>query len=238
MILFLDFDGTITPIVSSPELAVLSAETRAVLKELNEAPNTRVAVVSGRSIGDLKQRVALPLIYAGNHGLEIEGPGMQFRHELAEQLAPRLLDVLEPVRRVLAHVPDILFEQKGLTASVHYRQVPSGLWPFVIETVQEIVSNSAPGFLTRNGKRVVEIRPAIDWNKGRAALWILDQLGVREETILCMGDDETDEDLFRLLPEAETYHVGQPGESAARYTVPSPEEAVRVLQNLLPIAAR
>jgi trehalose-phosphatase len=205
VVLFLDYDGTLTPIVSHPRFAKLSASKRKVLRELVRCPNLRVAIVSGRSLREIKRQVRIKgLIYAGNHGLEYEGLRLRFVHPEAraarrwlKPLAARLRKVLKPFRRAFV-------EDKGLTLSVHYRNLP----PKRVAAAKALFLEAAGPCLesrravTTAGKKVWEVRPGVRWNKGTLVLRLLSRLSARFSRSLLpvyLGDDQTDEDAFKVL---------------------------------------
>jgi trehalose 6-phosphate phosphatase len=225
--LFLDYDGTLTPIVSRPELARLPAETREVLRRL--ASLATVAVVSGRALADVRALVGLEeLVYAGNHGFEIRGPDGTFS---AKQIGAAFRDdvglVLDRLAPELARVEGAWVEDKGHSLSVHYRQVPEGRAGDV-EAIVDQVLEGFPRLAKRYGKKVLEVRPRIEWDKGRAVVWLLEALHLDGEGVLPMylGDDVTDEDAFRALagrgvgvlvseasrPSAAAFRLSDPGE--------------------------
>ena len=215
--LFLDFDGTLAPIVSDFREASLDEETRALLHALSRLPGMRIAIISGREVGDLQARVDLDLIYAGDHGLETRGQGLQFAQPDAVALQPSLLDLVGALRNDLAAVPGVLVERKGFSASVHYRNSLVRDVPFIRRVVERHLSQYGDAFILREGKKVFEVRPNVNWNKGKCARWILEQLGRPNSLSLCIGDDETDEDLFVELPHSLTVRVGAAPRTAARY---------------------
>ena len=134
-----------------------------------------MGLVSGRGLDDLMAMVDLPgLIYAGNHGLEIRGPGMDFIHPAAAQLRPELDKLLNALRENLAGYAGVLVEGKGLTLSVHYRLTPPELRPQLYAAFEETVAAAQPAGQVRitRGKEVLEVRPAVDWDKGKAILRI------------------------------------------------------------------
>ncbi|HWP36485.1 MAG TPA: bifunctional alpha,alpha-trehalose-phosphate synthase (UDP-forming)/trehalose-phosphatase [Gemmatimonadales bacterium] len=198
--LFLDYDGTLTPIVDRPEDAVLAPEAREILAQADRAGHVETVVVSGRSLEDIRARVGLPeLTYVGNHGLEIEGPGIAFRHPDAmryEDVVARAAEALEalPVRggRV---------ERKGLTLSWHVRDIPPRERPLAEQSAAAVLRRA--GLVVTTGIDVIEGRPPIDWHKGSAVLHVLvHRHGPAWPTrvrALYVGDDRTDEDAFRSL---------------------------------------
>ena len=223
--LFLDFDGTLAPIVPRPGDAAMPEATYQALANLAARPNYTVAFVSGRSAADLRQRAAIPnAVYAGNHGLEIEGRGLRF--ETRED--PLLRETVEALRLGLAWSPESEIEDKVLSASIHFRRVPPADWP----RVQAVVRATVPPALNlRGGKMVFELRPAVPWHKGSAVLWIIEQLRLAGACHVYIGDDLTDEDAFAVLPEGITVHVG-PGETLAKYRLGGVEEVGQLLERL------
>lgn len=206
MLVALDFDGTLAPIVERPELAALPASTEEALARLARRQDTDVAVVSGRALEDVRARVGLrDIFYAGNHGLEIEGPGLHEIHREAAAARPAIAACAESLRHALAGIDGVIVEDKGLTLSVHYRLVADEA---AAERVREAVSGECaerPGLRLTRGKKVVEIRPDVAWDKGRATRFLLAALeagGAGAVPALFIGDDETDEDAFRAIREA------------------------------------
>ena len=162
VLLLFDYDGTLTPIVARPEDAILSDETRQRLAALAGTDRFVVGVVSGRGLSDLEALVAVPgLIYAGNHGLEMRGGGMDFVHPEAPGFEASLVEVTRLLEQELATVPGALVDNKRLTLTVHFRNTPESHAAQVDNTV---VAATAPYVeagqmrITR-GKKVVEVRP-------------------------------------------------------------------------------
>jgi len=201
----LDFDGTLAPIVDDSDAAALPAPLRERLVALRDCESVRVAVVSGRELADLRDRVAVEgVAYAGNHGLERWVDGRRSVAPDARLSADAVSRVCDRLGDRLAHVPGVVIEDKALTATVHVRTVPDDRVPeverVVGETVEEVTSVDGPALEVRDGKAIREIRPAVGWDKGRA----VEQL-VREAPDgwlpLYVGDDVTDEDAFEALRE-------------------------------------
>jgi alpha,alpha-trehalase len=197
---FLDYDGTLTPIVDRPELAVLSEDMRAVVRGL--AVRCPVAIVSGRDRADVERLVGLDgLVYAGSHGFDIAGPGgLRKEHERAAAFLPALDLAEERLRRELAGIDGALVERKKFAIAVHYRLVAENHVARVESVVAAVVAETADLRRTA-GKKVFELRPRVDWDKGRAVLWLLQALGLDREDVLplYLGDDDTDEDAFAAL---------------------------------------
>lgn len=228
----LDFDGTLTEIDEDPAAPGLSAERRAILARL-PGPDRRLAIVSGRGLEDVRARVAVPeAIYIGNHGLEIGGPGITRRPP--EEVAERLARLLEVVADRLGEGPHgVHLEDKTWTATLHVR--PRGdarRLTRVEDRLRDLVEEA--GFVLRPGKASWAIRPADAFDKGDALRHVIDALpGGSAERTLYVGDDETDEDAFRALPNAVTVRVGDRSlETAARYRLADPTEVYRLLDAL------
>jgi trehalose 6-phosphate phosphatase len=239
LVLLLDFDGTLAPIVDRPELAAIPDATRAALDRLLAAPGVVAAVVSGRGMADARERARIPgIAYAGNHGMEIEGPGVHRVHPEAQAARPQLEAVMAAVGPALAAVPGAFVEDKGLTLSIHYRLAP----PHLVERVREAVHGAADGrdgLRVTEGKMVLEVRPRVEWDKGRAVLFLLDHLRPPEGApVLYLGDDTTDEDAFRALAswpgggEGVLVAESPPAATAARAYVRSPEEVGALFEAL------
>jgi trehalose-phosphatase len=244
IILLTDYDGTLTPIVERPELAFLAESTRQLLRTLSRRHNSTVGVISGRALADLKNRVGISgLIYAGNHGLEIEGPGIRFVSPVAEELRPILRILHYVLSRALSTIRGVLVENKGLSLSVHYRLVDRHKTSEVENIVRRVVGVAEANGKARitSGKKVFEVRPAVNWDKGKAIKLLMKRYGKggRRSGLMpiYLGDDLTDEDGFRVI---EAYGngisilVGNPTfDSAARYFLKSPGEVAIFLETLL-----
>ncbi len=197
---FLDYDGTLTPIVDRPELAVMSDSMRAIVRSLAE--RCSVAVVSGRDRPDVEKLVGIDnLIFAGSHGFDIASPdgrsiqreeGGEFG-ELLEKVTARLHEVMDPIEGAL-------IEPKKASVAAHYRLVSEDDRPKIKAVVDEILAAHSNLRVTP-GKMVYEIQPKLDWNKGKAVLYLLEALGLDGDDVMPMylGDDVTDEDAFHAL---------------------------------------
>lgn len=230
LVLLLDFDGTLAPIVDRPELAAMPPRTRRALLRLMAMDGVTAAVVSGRGLADVRERAAIPgIAYAGNHGMEIEGAGLHRIHPEAAAARPLLQAAAARIEADLEGIDGAFLEDKGLTLSVHYRMAPDHA-----EEVREIVLEAADGhpeLQVTEGKMVLEVRPRVEWDKGRAVIFLLDQMRPPADApVLYLGDDRTDEDAFRALrgwdPAAEGVLVADPppAESAATSVLRDPAE--------------
>ncbi|MEM9514845.1 MAG: trehalose-phosphatase [Actinomycetota bacterium] len=194
---FTDYDGVLTPIVAHPDEAVLSDEMRSAVTALGAT--VPVAIVSGRDLDDVADKVAIDgLWYAGSHGWQVRGPDGSMYHP--HESAPGVTAALDDAEQTLASVTDIegvWIDRKRFAITVHYRATPDELIPEVERRVGEI-SAAFEDLRVENGKKAFELRPTDDWNKGTVVSWLLDQMGLAEETTLPIffGDDVTDEDGF------------------------------------------
>jgi len=200
--LFLDFDGTLTPIVSRPEKAFLSFQMRELIQRLCSVH--KVAIVSGRELGDIKERVGIPeCVYVGNHGLEIEGNGISFKVNGAVEARSEIMKFLREIQEAIreGNIRGAVLEDKKLTASIHYRLMDK----IDIEAFLSLVRSALKPYLEKGlfriveGKKVVEVRPNIQWEKGKAVQWLMMQDGFKESIPIYIGDDETDRDAFRAI---------------------------------------
>ncbi len=201
-VVFLDYDGTLTPIVSQPEDAVLSDEMSETLDEL--ADLCTVAIITGRDMDNVKELVKLDnLIYAGSHGFRISGPDGLYQEN---QQAMKLLAKLDSIEKVLQErigkkISGARIERKRYAIAVHYRNTDEKDIPAIRDHIDEVLKKHTD-FKTGGGKKIIEVKPGIDWHKGRAVEWILDTLGYagKENIIpIYIGDDLTDEDAFDTL---------------------------------------
>lgn len=236
---FLDFDGTLAPIVRRPESVVLSAGNRHTLRRLSACPGVRVAIISGRSLADLKKRLRPgPIACAGNHGMEIEGPGFRFRFRTPRGY-PRTLDrVRTALSSLPSRFPGTELEDKGLTLTFHYRRARGRVVSEAVAAFRVAVRPFRSRLQIRSGKRILEIRPPASWGKGDAVRWLLLNKswfpGRSAVTSVVVGDDRTDEDAFRAIGErGVTVRVGRSSRSAARYYLEDTDSVARFLERLV-----
>ena len=226
--LFSDFDGTLVPIRDRPDECSLDPAVARTLAALDATEHVQVSIVSGRELNDLRSRVGVEgIAYAGNHGLEIEGPGFRFREPNAVALAAAVNRLVQELAVAVADIPGAWVQPKGLSATVHYRQVQPPDEPLVIETVRRVsaAAVAAQQIILRPGKKVVEIRPSVNWDKGKAVRWMVERAPTPEPPlIIYFGDDTTDEDAFVECRDGITVVVGECPNSAAQYFVHSHEE--------------
>lgn len=229
---FLDYDGTLTPIVSRPEDAWLADSTRQVIGEL--AARVPVAILSGRDLNDVRRRVDVDgIVYAGSHGFDIAGPG--FRRELGADYLPDLDAAEKELHDPLDEIPGAQLERKRFSVAAHYRNVSENDLSAFTQAVEAVAARHCE-LRCIDGKKVIELLPSIDWDKGKAVLWLIETLGLTREHVLpiYIGDDMTDEDAFRALNRCGVgILVSEQSEpTAATYSLKNPTEVERFLCGL------
>jgi trehalose 6-phosphate phosphatase len=229
---FLDYDGTLTPIVETPDKAVLGASMRSALLALNRS--CVVGIISGRGLADIRCLVGIEgLIYAGSHGFEIAGPvHVQPKNSEALAFLPIIDKAEQEIRDKISPIEGSLVERKKFGIAIHYRLVDPGRVPAVEAAVDEVASKY--GELRKAyGKKVFELQPAMDWHKGKALQFVLKAMKLDDDEILpfYIGDDVTDEDAFRALINKGCGIVvwDRPFPTAARYCLKSCEEVRRFI---------
>ena len=238
LVVMLDVDGTLAPIAPRPEDAAVPLETRRAVAALAAREDVHVALVSGRAAADARRLVGVANTWVvGNHGIEVESPEGETTVE--PQVAGYAGAVAQAARRLttlLEHVAGVLVENKRWTLSVHYRLADPGVLPRLKAVVEEVAREH--GLRATTGKMVFELRPPVRVDKGTAVLSLALRLGALDEraSLLFAGDDQTDEDAFRLLrarvPRAVTVHVAgeAPRATAAEFTVAGPGALRAVLE--------
>jgi trehalose-phosphatase len=236
-----DYDGTLTPLVPDPDEAWLSEEARQCLEALAKSPQIHVAVVSGRDVADLRARVRVSgVIYAGCHGLEIEGPSLSFRHPEAEAQEESLNAIGRQLSERASMVRGMRIEPKRFGVAVHYRHVAQDEMRRVETELARAIQQGGSRLKIFHGSQVIEIQPQVGWHKGDCVLWIRDLL-LRTATpplmTIYLGDDWTDENAFEALAgQGITVRVGS-GVPASRAAYRLPDVA-DVQQLLTALATR
>uniref|UniRef100_A0A0E0K380 Trehalose 6-phosphate phosphatase n=1 Tax=Oryza punctata TaxID=4537 RepID=A0A0E0K380_ORYPU len=227
---FLDYDGTLSPIVDDPDKAVMSPVMRAAVR--NVAKYFPTAIVSGRSRNKVFEFVKLKeLYYAGSHGMDIMASSANHEHS-AEKVTKSLLQVVSGIEGATV-------ENNKFCVSVHYRNVAEKDWKLVAQLVNEVLE-AFPRLKVTNGRMVLEVRPVIDWDKGKAVEFLLQSLNLNDsENVIpiYIGDDRTDEDAFKVLRQRNCGYgilVSQvPKETEAFYSLRDPSEVMEFLNFLV-----
>jgi trehalose-phosphatase len=236
--LFLDYDGTIVPLAATPQKAVLTGKMAGRLRRIVKNPAIIPVIVSGRALKDIKSMVKLPgIIYAGNHGLEIDYYGRYLSIVADKGFEKRIQQLKNILNRELKGIRGVILENKGVSLGAHYRLVAGK----EVSLVKKIFYKITKSFIKNKqlkikpGKKVLEIVPALNWDKGKFVKWLLDTEAEDKNkiTVFYLGDDKTDEDAFKVLGKnGYTVFVGTPGHSAARYFLRSTEEVGLFLDKL------
>lgn len=228
----LDFDGTLAPIANEPDAAALPTATREVLVRLQRL--VPLAVISGRGLSDVRHKVGLEgVVYAGSHGFEIAGPGLDFLHAVAESVAPVLATVHDELQTELDPIAGVRFEAKRVSLAVHDRQVAD---PAERDRIASACARAGErhGLRVKTGKRIYELGPSVDWHKGRALELVMERCAPGRVP-LYVGDDTTDEDAFAAIAGTGVGVVVVANEerrTAARYRLGDPEQVRAFLGRL------
>lgn len=234
-VVFLDFDGTLAPIVDDPDDAALPRRGRELLARL--ATHRTIAVVSGRDLDDLRKRVGVDgLFYAGSHGIRLAGPG-GWTQELDE--AGRFLPALDRAEAALADrlagLAGVTLERKRFALAIHYRQAGDPVEARVRRAAEEVAEASGE-LRVASGRMVIELRPALDWGKREAIRRLLEVLELRGEKVfpIYIGDDLTDEDAFDAIRSDGLPIVvrGRDGTTRAWLALDDPPAVLRFLAEL------
>ena len=195
---FYDFDGTLSDIVNNPDAARPVAGAVEALRKL--AARCPVAVLSGRDLADVTQRLGLPGIwYAGSHGFELTAPdGTHHQNDAAAAAIPVLERAAAELRDRLGSIPGIVVEHKRFGVAVHYRNAARDRVGEVAAAVR--AAGQRDGLRVTTGREVIELRPDMDWDKGKTLRWVIDHLREARSggplVPVYVGDDITDEDAF------------------------------------------
>jgi len=241
ILLALDYDGTLTPIVSSPEKALLSPNVKKLIISLKNKPNFSIGVITGRALSDIKNLVGIEdIYYAANHGFEIEGRGVKFRHSSYLKFAKYLEKIADELRHATKDIKGAIVEDKGFTLSLHYRMVKGER----IAKIKRIFKRICQQYLKSRrikiteGKKVLEVRPAFKWNKAGAfqmikRIVLAEKKNIKNILSIYIGDDKTDEDIFQVIKEKDiSIFVGKAKSSKAKYFLSSTKEVAQFLKKL------
>ncbi|MEV4729972.1 trehalose-phosphatase [Saccharopolyspora sp. NPDC049426] len=243
LVLVLDFDGTLAPIREDPTEVVMPARTRDVLQQLSR--HSPVAVLSGRDLDDVRRRVHLDeLWYAGSHGFELASPdGALIAHDVGDSALHGLDEAERHLREELKLIPGSRVDRKRFALAVHYRNVRPDFTDDVLSAVDRI-GRTFPALRLAHGRRVIELLPDVDWNKGRALRWLLEHMGLAGAGAVPVfaGDDYTDEDALREVREDGIGVVVRSAEHGdrltwAHYGVDDPSSLTGLLARFVSLAA-
>jgi trehalose 6-phosphate phosphatase len=236
---FLDYDGVLSPIVDRPEDAVMTREMRRTVSEL--AARCPVCVVSGRDRSVVQRLMGLDdLIVAGSHGFDIWHPERgTLEHDAASGYEDLVAGVTDTLRTELGGVPGVSVEPKRASVAVHFRLAAAEDARRVQELVDRLLAERPGELKVTPGKKVLEVQPRLDWDKGAAVGYLLEVLGLTGDDVvpIYLGDDVTDEDAFRVLRgRGVGVYVGDQAElgreTAAAFTVDAPDQVRELLEGL------
>lgn len=239
IVFFLDYDGTLTPIRKTPGLAKISKSTKNILKKLSRKPWSKVFIISGRSLKDVRSLINLgSLYYIGNHGMELRGPGLSYINPSAKKFKSFIQKSCQILKKKV-HLRGIILENKIYTLSVHYRLLRKSKVQGFKKSFFEIIKTlkKTNSIKITEGKKVLEVRPDINWDKGKSVSWVLKRIKPKNFLPVCIGDDRTDEDAFRAL--------GKKGisilvsrihrKTKAGYRLKSPKDTAKFLEFILKV---
>jgi trehalose-phosphatase len=234
--LFLDYDGTLTPIRRIPTAAFLSPEAAEILQRLAGLRGVHLTVVTGRALTDIQKLIPVEVVsFAANHGFHILQDGTEWIHPDAIRFIRDLNHLQTVLRNSIEGFPEAAVENKQFTLSIHYRSVAAPKVRPLISLVKKTVHSYDPSLLLTRGKKVVEVRPNVVWGKGRAVIRILKTMRRSSRPLpIFIGDDVTDEDVFRTLrTKGITVCVGKSRATAAKYYVKNVGEVLKLLETLI-----
>lgn len=240
---FLDYDGVLTPIVDRPEDALISDSMRETVHAL--AKRCPVCVVSGRDRLVVQELMGVDdLVVAGSHGFDIWSPTEgTIQHDAASGFEDVVAEATDRLRAEVDSIPGVVVEPKKASVAVHFRLVDPAQRKRISDTVDVMLAEQPDRLKVTPGKMVYELQPKIDWNKGRAVLYLLQTLGLDTDDVvpIYLGDDITDEDAFRALAGGRGIgiivgHADDPEvadrATAADFVLSSPAEVEQLLSTL------
>ncbi|PIM99150.1 Trehalose-phosphatase [Handroanthus impetiginosus] len=261
LVMFLDYDGTLSPIVDDPDRAFMSSEMRSALRHV--AKHYPTAIISGRSRDKVYDLVGLTeLYYAGSHGMDIMFPARDTASQdhlncvkstdlqgkevnlfqPASEFLPMINEVFKTFVDITKDIKGAKVENHKFCVSLHYRNVDENSWPLIAQHVHDILKEY-PRLRLTHGRKVLEVRPVIDWDKGKAVEFFLESLGFSNQNAVLpiyIGDDRTDEDAFRVLRKRNRgYGIlvsTVPKESSAFFSLRDPAEVQEFLESLVRMA--
>ncbi|XWS41544.1 hypothetical protein CRYUN_Cryun17cG0090900 [Craigia yunnanensis] len=247
IVMFLDYDGTLSPIVEDPDRAFMSKKMRKTVRKLAKCFPT--AIVSGRCRDKVYKFVKLAeLYYAGSHGMDIKGPEKRSKSnkdsesvlfQPASEFLPMIDEVYKQLIETTKSTPGAKVENNKFCLSVHFRCVDEKKWSELAQQVKSVLKEY-PKLRLSQGRKVLEIRPTIKWDKGKALEFLLESLGFAncsDVFPVYIGDDRTDEDAFKILRDR-----GQgfgilvskfPKDTSASYSLQEPDEVMDFLRRLV-----
>jgi len=236
VLLFLDYDGTLVPICKEPSLAKLSFDDKRLIEKLSLISWLSTGIISGRSLKEIRSMVGVKgLFYVGNHGFEILFQEVVWIHPELKSFKVELKKIARKLKYHTRGINGIMVEDKKETVSVHYRKVTEKSPGEIIKIISMVLEPYAKMFNVTRGKKVYEVRPGVDWDKGKAVVKLSQLLGSKTKPLkIYIGDDQTDEDAFKVLGEDDiSIRVGYRKDSKARYFCRESGEVLQFLRKLV-----
>jgi trehalose-phosphatase len=233
--LFLDFDGTLVPIQNDPTKCVLSPKIKGQLEAIALSGKACIAILTGRTVSDVRDRVNIQdVYYGGNHGIVISGPRVNYTHPDALSGKHIIDKVCREIEQEIGNIEGAFIEKKKFGFTLHYRMAKKDDKALIQRAFHRITAENsdAQTVTVMRGKKVLELAPNVSWDKGTAALFILQELK-RNYLPIYVGDDLTDETAFKTLNEnGITIRVGRSKKTAAKYYLKGQWEVARFLKHI------
>jgi trehalose 6-phosphate synthase/phosphatase len=230
--LLLDYDGTLVPYAKLPKDATPNEELRALLTNLTADPKNNVVIISGREAETLEKWLGdLPLMLVAEHGASFRPKNEQWQQTVS--IPDQWKNEIRPIMQLfVTHCVGSFIEEKTNTLAWHYRNTHPDLGftrsRELINNLSQLLQNTMLQVV--DGNKVVEVRMS-GFDKGIMALKIVNDL--QPDFVLCMGDDTTDEDMFKALGERAYSIKVSNGSTAAQYTVFSQQKVLQLLRKLM-----
>lgn len=227
-----DFDGTLCPIAESPSDVHVAPAMLETVRRLARCPQITFAVISGRGVEDVAKRLPVDITFSGNHGLEMRGRGLDFEHPKTSEFRSDIAGACTSLTDALRSWPGAWVEDKRLSATVHYRKVEARQHNALLFAVRQCLRSFGTRLSYRAGNLVFEVRPRLPWGKG-AALWLISERSGPFDLCICLGDDRTDETMFRANADGLNIKVRLAHGTHASHYLSDPNEVAIFLSHVL-----
>lgn len=228
--LLANFDGVLAPTVPDPSDAAMPPAVRSALTRLGQNARVCVGIIGHRTVSNLLLNVGLAgIMYAGNNGLAISGPGFQFVEPVAHSRKELLNTLTDELATQLRPIPGVTVENRGVTATVHYGRANRDDALRVQQIASRVVGKNGTLFETAQDHDLVEVRPRVSWSKGLAAQWMIARTGAPDALPVYLADDSAEADTFQALGAGITVKVGGPEDPRAHYYLPEQRQVAEFL---------
>ena len=227
----IDFSGSLEDDLCSPEAALAHHRLKRMLTSLVERPGASVAVISGKDRGELHKCFGIRgMIYLGNYGLEISGPGQIFVEPTAIEKSAELTELGNLLRAKLEAIPEATVENKGLTLRVQFAKVSTENAEALRHIVHTALAASNHPFQLTIGTGFFDIRPRTQWDKGAAIALVKDQIGQPDPLVIYLGQSAASENSFAGFADAVTVQIGGGPDSVAQFQIDPPDRLTDFLE--------